>query len=60
MPVDIELKASFRPTQVMRMLIDLLGIAYRLRIKRWYQRNYILSKQTYSPLLVFERHNGTF
>ncbi|OLD78860.1 hypothetical protein AUF62_01515 [archaeon 13_1_20CM_52_20] len=60
LPVDIDLKASFRPTQVMRMLIDLLGIAYRLRIKRWYQRNYILTKQTYSPLLVFERHNGSF
>lgn len=60
LPVDIDLKASFRPTQVMRMLIDLLGIAYRLRIKRWYQRNYILSKHTYSPLLVFERHNGSF
>ncbi len=60
LPVDIDLKASFRPTQVMRMLIDLLGIAYRLRIKRWYQRNYILTTHTYNPLLSFERHNGSF
>ena len=60
LPVDIDLKASFRPTQVMRMLLDLLGIAYRLRIKRWYQRNYILTKNTYSPILSFENHNGSF
>jgi glycosyltransferase involved in cell wall biosynthesis len=60
LPVDIELKASFHPAQVMRMLLDLLGIAYRLRIKRWYQRNYIVTKHTYSSLLSFERHNGPF
>jgi glycosyltransferase involved in cell wall biosynthesis len=60
LPVDIELKASFSPTQVMRMLLDLLGIAYRLRIKRWYQRNYVVTAHTYKPLLSFERHNGPF
>jgi len=60
LPVDIELKASFRPTQIMRMLLDLLGIAYRLRIKKWYQRNYILTTHTYNPLLSFERHDGSF
>ncbi len=60
LPVDIELKASFRPTQIMRMLLDLLGIAYRLRIKKWYQRNYILTTHTYNPLLSFERDNGSF
>ena len=53
LPVDIKLDASFRPTQVMRMLLDLLGIAYRLRIKRWYQRNYIVTRHTYQPLLTF-------
>jgi len=60
LPVDIELKASFRPTQIMRMLLDLLGIAYRLRIKKWYQRNYTLTTHTYNPLLSFERDNGSF
>jgi glycosyltransferase involved in cell wall biosynthesis len=39
MPVDIKLKAWFNPIEALRMLIDLLGIAYRLRIRKWYQWN---------------------
>jgi len=38
LPVNMELKAKFRPTDVLRMLVELLGIAYRLRILRWYQK----------------------
>jgi len=42
MPVDIKLKAWFNPIEALRMLKDLLGIAYRLRIRQWYQRNILL------------------
>jgi dolichol-phosphate mannosyltransferase len=38
MPVDIKLDASFKPKEMWRMFVDLLGIAYRLRVIHWYQR----------------------
>jgi len=51
MPVNIDLRATFSGRQVFRMLIDLLGIAYRLRIRRWYQRNKRAIANTYSPII---------
>jgi dolichol-phosphate mannosyltransferase len=38
MPVNIRLAAKFKPTEMWHMFVDLLGIAYRLRIIHWYQR----------------------
>jgi glycosyltransferase involved in cell wall biosynthesis len=38
MPVKIKLASSFKPKEIWRMFVDLLGIAYRLRVIRWYQR----------------------
>ncbi len=38
MPVNIKLDAKFKPKEMLNMFIDLLGIAYRLRIIHWYQR----------------------
>ncbi len=38
MPVNIKLDASFKPRQMWLMFLDLLGIAYRLRVLHWYQR----------------------
>ena len=38
MPVRIKLDTSFKTAQIWRMFVDLLGIAYRLRITHWYQR----------------------
>jgi len=38
MPVNIKLDASFKPKEMWRMFLDLLGIAYRLRVIHWYQR----------------------
>ena len=51
LPVNIDLRATFSARQVFRMLIDLLGIAYRLRIRRWYQRNKLSMAKTYSPII---------
>jgi dolichol-phosphate mannosyltransferase len=42
MPVCIKLDASFKLKQIWLMFIDLLGIAYRLRITHWYQRKKIV------------------
>lgn len=38
MPVNIKMKALFNIKDVWRMFVDLLGIAYRLRVLRWYQQ----------------------
>jgi glycosyltransferase involved in cell wall biosynthesis len=38
MPVNVRLDAKFKPREMMHMFVDLLGIAYRLRIIHWYQR----------------------
>ncbi len=39
MPVNIKLAAKFKPEEMWHMFMDLLGIAYRLRILNWYQRS---------------------
>ena len=38
MPVNIKLDASFKPKEMWHMFLDLLGIAYRLRVIHWYRR----------------------
>lgn len=38
-PVKLKLNGLFSLSEVWRMLLDLLGISYRLRIKKWYQRS---------------------
>jgi len=43
MPVNIKLKSWFSPIKALRMFIDLLGITYRLRIKKWYQQDIVKS-----------------
>jgi dolichol-phosphate mannosyltransferase len=39
MPVRLKMGASFKLKEMWRMLIDLLGIAYRLRVRRFYQKS---------------------
>jgi glycosyltransferase involved in cell wall biosynthesis len=51
LPVNVDLKATFSAKQVFRMLVDLLGIAYRLRIRHWYQRNKASMRNTYNPII---------
>jgi glycosyltransferase involved in cell wall biosynthesis len=36
LPVRLELKSRFSFKEVWRMFLELLGIAYRLRVKKWY------------------------
>jgi len=38
MPVTIKMRHLFSTKEVWRMFLDLLGIAYRLRVVHWYQR----------------------
>jgi dolichol-phosphate mannosyltransferase len=39
MPAQLRIKKSFRLKEVFKMFVDLLGIAYRLRVLHWYQRS---------------------
>jgi glycosyltransferase involved in cell wall biosynthesis len=41
MPVRLDLSAPFKAKEAWRMFVDLLGIVYRLRITRWYQKQII-------------------
>lgn len=38
MPVKLKMGASFKLKEIWRMLVDLLGIAYRLKVRRFYQK----------------------
>ena len=38
LPINIRLRGLFGVREVWRMFLDLLGITYRLRVIRWYQR----------------------
>jgi hypothetical protein len=49
-PVRIRLGSLFSARQVVRMLVDLLGITYRLRVIRWYQKNLYNARATYRPI----------
>jgi glycosyltransferase involved in cell wall biosynthesis len=51
LPVHIQLKAGFSLRQVFRMMIDLLGVCYRIRIRKWYQKNMGKMSETYKPII---------
>ena len=46
MPVNIQMRASFSLREMWRMFVDLLGIAYRLRVLRWYQRPLVFTNNS--------------
>ena len=52
MPVNITLNASFKLYNMWHMFVDLLGIAYRLRVVHWYQRQ-IPTKDGLQSLAAF-------
>ncbi len=51
LPATVTLTSGFSLRHIMRMLLDILGIGYRLRIKHWYQDNYRSEHEQYAPLL---------
>lgn len=51
LPVSIDLNAHVDAKRVSRMMIDILGITYRLRIRRWYQKNIETMSDTYDPII---------
>ena len=51
LPVEIRLRGRFRIRDIVRMFIDILGIVYRLRVKRWYQANLHNEQCVYKPII---------
>jgi len=51
LPVKIRLGSLFSARQVIRMLVDVLGITYRLRVIRWYQKNLHNRQPKYKPII---------
>jgi glycosyltransferase involved in cell wall biosynthesis len=45
MPVNLRMRALFSLKEVWNMFLDLLGITYRLRVLRWYQRASVVANQ---------------
>ena len=50
-PVKIRMSARFSAKYIMYMLIDLLGVAYRLRVIKWYQHNLNGEISKYKPII---------
>jgi hypothetical protein len=48
LPINIRLRSLFSFGEVWRMFLDLLGITYRLRVLRWYQRAMKISNRSVS------------
>ena len=51
LPANVRLESSFKSKNIGRMFVDVLGIAYRLRIRRWYQANLRVKTNEYEPIL---------
>jgi dolichol-phosphate mannosyltransferase len=39
LPVKIDLDKSFKKKEIVKMALDILGVAFRLRVVKWYQNN---------------------
>jgi glycosyltransferase involved in cell wall biosynthesis len=50
-PIRIEQSSRFGLRAILYMFIDLLGIVYRLKIIRWYQKNLEKEEPKYKPIL---------
>jgi glycosyltransferase involved in cell wall biosynthesis len=50
LPVNITLEKSFKKKEIAKMAFDVLGIAFRLRVVNWYQKNMEKKRPNYNPL----------
>jgi glycosyltransferase involved in cell wall biosynthesis len=50
-PVNVAQGRHFNVDDALYMLVDLLGITYRLRIVKWYQKSLVRTSPEYAPLI---------
>ena len=51
LPVKIELDKSFKKKEIVKMALDVLGVAYRLRVIKWYHKNMEKQRPSYRALM---------
>jgi len=51
LPVQVHQSVLFSVRHITRMLIDMAGIAYRLRVLKWYQKNVGNRRARYKPII---------
>jgi len=51
LPVSVRLDAAVKPKRLVTTFVDVLGIGYRFRIKRWYQKSMKSMDNTYHPII---------
>jgi hypothetical protein len=52
LPVKIELEKPFKK-KIVRMAIDVLGVVFRLRVIKWYQKNMEKKRPQYRLPMIF-------
>jgi len=53
LPVKIDLDRSFKKKEIVKMALDVIGIAFRLRVMRWYQKNMEKQRPSYKSSAFF-------
>ena len=53
LPVKIELDKSFKAQEIARMAVDVLAVAFRLKIVKWYQKNMERKRPQFRLSLLF-------
>jgi len=51
LPIQVHQSVLFSVRQIVRMFVDMAGIAYRARILRWYQKNANNQRAKYKPII---------
>ena len=52
LPVNIDLDKSFKKKEIVKMALDILGVAFRLRVVKWYQNNMEKQRPYYRALML--------
>ena len=53
LPVKIEIDKSFKAKDIARMAIDIMAVAFRLRVLKWYQKNMEKKRPRFSMPMLF-------
>ncbi len=53
LPVKIDLDKPFKVKEIVRMALDVLGVAFRLRVIKWYQKNMEKKRPQFRLPLLF-------
>jgi glycosyltransferase involved in cell wall biosynthesis len=52
LPVKIDLDKSFKKKEIIKMALDLIGVAYRLRVVKWYQKTIDMKRPSFERFAI--------